>query len=279
MILSDLPELVLLKIVSLCSQSIEDVFSLRQTCSKICSFIDQNWHRVYHINLSLGNGDDCVDLATSKPVLNLKLEICEVNYNIKDYDVTFVDSMAACEKEDYYIYEDENGRRVPLIIKPKKFSNISKLENLLTELNLNNLQTLDISFQGVSCFRYPYHVLLQNNDLKTESLKKCKLGVNFLCGYCTEFVANIQQNFPNLQILEILNIPQSETRSSDIMICLSLRIFEKFDRDSPIRKTVVRRLPVYLLGDLEDLTNQADQKMFSYEVIPETAQFATLQFG
>ena len=279
MILSDLPELILLKIASLCSQNIEDIFSLRISCRKICGFIDQNWHHIFHINLALGNGDKYVDLVISKPVLNLKLEICQVNYYSKDYDVTYVESMAACEKEDYYIYEDENGKRTPLIIKPKKFSNISKLESLLSDMNFNNLQTLDISFQGINCFKYPYHALLLNNKLWAESLKKFILGVNFLCGYCTEFVANIQQKFPNLQILDILNIPQSESRSSDIMICLSLRIFEKFDRDSPIRKTVVRRLPVHLLGDLEDLNNQADHKMFSYEVIPETAQFVALQFG
>ena len=279
MILSDLPELILLKITSLCSQNIEDIFSLRISCRKICVFIDQNWHHIFHINLALGNGDKYVDLVISKPVLNLKLEICQVNYYSKDYDVTYVESMAACEKEDYYIYEDENGKRMPLIIKPKKFSNISKLESLLSDMNFSNLQTLDLSFQGVNCFKYPYHALLLNNKLLAESLKRFILGVNFLCGYCTEFVANIQQKFPNLQILDILNIPQSESRSSDIMICLSLRIFEKFDRDSPIRKTVVRRLPVHLLGDLEDLNNQADHKMFSYEVIPETAQFVALQFG
>jgi len=277
--LPDLPDLVLFKIMALCSQNIEDIYCLRQTCSKICTFIDQNWHYLYYTDLMLENGDRSGDHAVSKPVLNLKLNLFQENYNQKEYDVTFVESIAACENEDYFIYEDENGKRFPLIIKPRESTRISKLEKLLTNFNLTNLQTLEIKFQGVNCFRYPYHVLLLNNNLKSSSLKKMILSVNFLCGYCTEFVANIQQNFPNLQLLEITNVPLHDTRSLDIMICLSLRIFEKFDRDSPIRKTIVQKLPVYLLADLEDLADQEDQRMFSYKVLPETADFATLQFG
>lgn len=277
MILSELPELVLIKVVTFCAENIEDIQRLRETCSKICLFIDQNWPHIFHMNLVISNAGKSYDcIAISKPVLNLKLDILQENFNQEDYDVIHVDSVAACQSDDYYIYEDDDGKRLPLIIKPKQFANISKLDKLLTDLNLNNLLSIDISFQGVSCFRYPYHVLLLSNKLKISTLKKMKMDVNFLCGYCTEFVANIQETFLNIELLEITNILQRDNSSLDVMICLSLRIFEIFDRDSSRRKTVVHRIPVHVLTDLQEFKAQG---MFSFKVLPESAQFATLQFG
>eukprot|EP00090_Calanus_glacialis_P027051 TRINITY_DN42567_c0_g1_i1.p1 TRINITY_DN42567_c0_g1~~TRINITY_DN42567_c0_g1_i1.p1 ORF type:complete len:277 (+),score=48.36 TRINITY_DN42567_c0_g1_i1:53-883(+) len=276
MTLSGLPELVLLKVLCFCSENIEDIQSLRETCNQICRFIDQNWSYMFNIHLVLSNVSSDTIVPWHKPVLNLKLNVLQENYNHKDYDVIQVDSIAACENDNYYIYEDDNGKRLPLIIKPRKLANISKLETLLKDLNLNNLQSLDISFQGVSCFRYPYHVVMLNSQLRSRCLKKMKLDVNFLCGYCTEFVANIQENFLNIELLEIMNIVQRDPSSIDVMICLSLRIFEKFHRDSFMRKTIVQRIPLQVLPDLEE---SRDEGQFTFKVLPESAQFVTLQFG
>ena len=274
-----LPDLVLMKVLCYCSQNIGDILSLRETSKQFCSFIDQNWCSIFNITLILSNvnRDTKPIVDISKPVLNLKLRVLRENYNEKEYDVVQVDSIAACENDDYYIYEDDLGKRLPLIIKPSEFTNISKLEKLLTDLNLNNLQSLDISFEAArNCFSYPYHVVLLNKHLKNRCLKKMKLDVNFLCGYCTEFVANIQDYFPNIELLEITNIVQRDQKSIDVMICLSLCIFEKFHRDSSVRKTLVKNIPLQCLASLDDCR---DKWQFTFQVLPYSASSVALQFG
>ena len=55
-----------------------------------------------------------------------------------------VDSIAACGSDDYYIFMKMKVEKDSPIIKPKQFANISKFDKLLTDLNLNNLLSIDM---------------------------------------------------------------------------------------------------------------------------------------
>jgi len=274
---ADLPDLVLLKVLQKCSENIEDIYNLRATNKHLCRFIDQNWRFLFNINLVLSNFPRCLRIDMSKPVLNLKLNILLENFKDREfYNVVQVDSISACETDKYYIYEDELGKRLPLIIKPTEFSNISELEFTLARLNLNNLHSLDLIFEGFTCFRYPYHVILLNSRLKSQFLKQLRLDVNFLCGYCTEFVANIQSTFPQLKLLDISNVVQTDSSSIDVMICLSLTIFERFAKDGRLRKTLVRNIPFQCLEDLDECKELGE---LTFQVLPHSDTCVTLQFG
>merc|ERR1719369_424770 len=200
---------------------------------------------------------------STKPVLNLKLVVLVENFWDKEYEVFHVDSVSACENNDYLIYEDSQGKRLPLIIKPSNKAVISKFEENLSNLNLNNLLSLEIGFEGRNCFKYPYHLVLLNGQYKTGCLKKLKLDVNFMCGYCTEFVANVQDTFPKMKELDITTVIDDHS-SVDVMICLSLSVFENFQRDSWLRKTLVHNIPIHCVEFL-DTCIELDQ----LKVLPE----------
>ena len=105
-------------------------------------------------------------------------------------------------------------------------------------------------------------------------MKKLKVKINFLCSYCSEFVANIQEKYSNLNCLEIENI-QSDNHNAEIMVCLSLTIFERFQRDIQQRKTIVKRIPVHVLSLLDESN---PDNLLSYLVVPESVHFVSLVF-
>jgi len=274
MSLTDLPDLILSKIFEFCAEDIQDIHNLRETCSYVCHFIDRSWDQLYTNSVLLNNFNTISGTCIFKPVLNLKLDIFEENFHLNDYDVTYVETFSVSDIEEYDIVEDNDGKRLPLIIKPKEEAHIFQLEKALDEINLINLQSLDICFKGINCFKYPYHSLLRSRTLGSTYLKKLKVKINFLCSYCSEFVANIQEKYSNLNCLEIENI-QSDNHNAEIMVCLSLPIFERFQRDIQKRKTIVKRISVHVLSLLEESN---PDNLLLYLVVPESAHFVSLVF-
>lgn len=210
MTLLNIPDLVMMKVIRLCSQDLLDIYSLRMVNKKFCFFIDQNWSMLFNEYLTVSNevtDKEPAGVDISKPVLNLKINIQRDNYDDDSYNVVKLNTLDACDSDQYLIFENEDGKREPLIITPQWDTGVAELERLLGALNLRNLQSLEIKFSSWNCFNYPYHTFLLHPALSlSASLFRLKLRVNFLCGYCSEYVAKVGEVFPTIRRLDVTNI-------------------------------------------------------------------------
>lgn len=280
MSLLNIPDLVMMKVIRLCSRDLLDIYSLRRVNTKLCVFIDQNWSRLFNEYLTVSNevtDKEPAGVDISKPVLNMTINLQRENYDDDSYNVVKLNTLDACDSDQYLIFENEDGKREPLIITPQWDTRVAELERLFGALNLRNLQSLEIKFSSRNCFYYPYHTFLLHPALShSASLVRLKLRVNFLCGYCSEYVAKVGEVFPTIRRLEVTNISPISQSGLAILVPLSSMIFETFSREAGVRRTVVTNIPVQCM---EQIWEWGETGHHQFQVIPQSLDLVTLNFG
>lgn len=277
MALLDVPDLVMMKVIKYCSHNLEDIHSLRVVNKRLQEFIDINWNHLFHTDLFITNSGVNNKLDLSKPVLNMVISVKQVSLHNDEFEVTKLNAQEICNGDNFLIIEDDSGKREPLVVVPRAETALALLENSLVKLNLRNLLSLEIKFDGHNCFKYPYHYILLHKELKKiPSLKQLMLSVDFLCGYCTEYVANIGTNCPQILFLNITNMVHHSKFDLDIFVPLSTAIFETFSKESNRRQTLVSCIPVHLLPEIQDWAEEGEHYV---QVFASQRNMVTLKFG
>jgi len=240
--LLELPDLVIIKLIKLLRYHVLDLYNFSMTCKSVSELISHNFDILYYENLTLTNGTNPSKIDTTKPVLNLRLEI-----------VKEPDSRQELAKHDFnraaLIFNEELEQRSPPVeMVPARGSKTEALLKVLSTLNLSMIRALDIALVGSEdCSVYPYHQFIGLNHAAFKGIKRCNIkrltiSVKFMCSICTDFIMDVLRVFPQLEELTF-NSLSSGTIYEEDWDALRRYVFLALAKSCTLRKGYVRNIP------------------------------------